>query len=318
MAVPTFTSCTPATGHPSGRYLLTLVGTDFTVPPAPAATGVATGPTETVQITINGRLATDVRVYSSALITCLCPQFKGEPSDLSHSPGYACDIVISNVGPPVESVTETDGFAYQRPDFTRTEGVLRNVVRTLVLDLRRQVIENVQTSRQVDYDAATGDGLDIVELAGVPGIGLYGPDMQPDNTRRHVARRPSSSLATFEYTRYQAPVYKRLAFEATLHAENLEEYLALATEFVLFFKNNLDLEVLSDDQDPTSDYVDIPMFLTSDPSRAGVADESSTITGVASFELHGVEIDADDRVPVRWGRVLQDLDTDLEIQGEAL
>jgi len=316
MATPTLTTIEPDNGHPSGKYLLSITGTNFTVPALPAATGRVTAPAATVEVLVNGRLATDTRVFSSTFLTCLAPAFRGDPADLSSDPGLDVDVVIRNVGPPIESATFTDAFTYRRTDLTRSEGVLRNVLRTLVLELRRQVIENVQTSRQVDYDANAGDGLDIVEWASMPGIAVYGPDMVEDMVRRDYAQSNTQDLVAMEYVKYHPRRHVTLRFTADILAENYNEYLALAQEFTRFFLVNPTLAVLSDDTDPTSDEVELEVFLTKEPARSGAANEAATFTGTASFEVHGVQIDDDDKIPVRWGRVLEDPDTDLFLQAE--
>ena len=121
-----------------------------------------------------------------------------------------------------------------------------------------------------------------------------------------MAVRTETDTDTGDFNVYKRPRFVKLGFEATLHGQTMGEATALATEFVRFFKNNPDLIILSDPGDVSAGYVSIPMFMTSDPSRSGASNESSTIDMTASIELHGVEIDADDRVLVRWGRILGD------------
>lgn len=307
MATPTLTSITPDSGHPGGNYLVTIEGTNFEPHPSPAATGpTAKSLVRSVEVEIDGQAAGDVRVYSSTKLTCLVPKFLGDHTALSADPGYTADVVIRNIGPPIEQDTFVDAFAYQRADLTRNDGVLRHVIGELVLMMRREIISNIALSTHVDYDSTTSDNLDIVELAGIPGISLFGPDITEDVDRRHVAQRTVIDTATGEFVKYRRPRFCKVAFEATLHGQTSGEAIALATEFTNFFSNNVNLVIDADPGDPSAGTVSIPMFLTSDTSRSGTSNESSTFDMIATFELHGVEIDADDRVPVRWGRRLGD------------
>ena len=79
-----------------------------------------------MEVEIDGRLCEEVRVYSSSLLTCVAPAFRGDPDDLTT--GYLADVVLRNLTGPEES-TYAGAFTYKRADFSRRDGCLLNVVR---------------------------------------------------------------------------------------------------------------------------------------------------------------------------------------------
>lgn len=313
MAAPTLTTITPDEGKPGGRYILRIEGADFELPPDPPSTGyVGTTFDESMEVEIDGRLCEEVRVYSSSLLTCVAPAFRGDPDDLTT--GYLADVVLRNLTGPEES-TYVGAFTYKRADFSRRDGCLLNVVRTLIRELRRQVLNNVAISQAVDYDASTGDSLDIVELAGIPGLALFGPDIVEDKFYRGSIRPNVQDLGSLEYTKYDIPRVVTLRFTATLTASEGGEMMNLVQEFLMFFRNNKTLDVQLDSTDASQGYAGYEMFLTDDPSRSGQANESDVREMEATFEVRGVPIDEDEWQPVEWGRIMDD-PADIEVNTE--
>src|SRR3990167_7876709 len=136
MAIPTFTSITPATGPTGGRNLVTIVGTGFRTWPAPPALGPvppppAFGPAPAtaapVRVTFDGEAALSVAVVSSTTLKVVAPPYRGNseaspthPSDGSPPlPLPATDVIITNVDDagvaiPGEMVTAADAYLYAR------------------------------------------------------------------------------------------------------------------------------------------------------------------------------------------------------------
>lgn len=306
MAVPTLTSITPSSGHPGGRELVRIEGTNFELPPTPAATGYVGGSCpETVQVEVDSEFATEVKVWTSELITCLVPSFRGEPSALSASPGLSVDVLIRNLTGPEED-TFADAYTFARANLARTDGALKHVLRTLVLELRRQVIDYIVFATQVDFDGDTADTLDIVELAEIPALSLFGPDITEDKFRRSSERPTVQNVPTLEYERKRTPRVFTISFEATLTARGVMELAQLTTELVNFFTRNPKLSVNKDTSDPTAGRVEFDMFLNSGPSRTGSANADDVYSATASFAIHGVPIDADEGTRVEWGKMLDD------------
>lgn len=314
VAIPIVSDVSPSVGHPGGGHLLVITGSAFAVPVVTAPTSLpAAAPTETMTVTVGGRAATDVQVWSETLITCICPSYRGDPSLLSADPGVEVDVVVSNIGPPVESATVDDGFAYQRTDMTDDETNLVHVLRWLVLELRRQVIQNVVLSTHPDYDGSTADGLDIVELAAVPGIALFGPRLLADPARQRRGYQDTQDLTALEFEGHKPQSFRRLVFDATLVGETPIEVLRLEEEFEAFFQRNGALTIPSDPTDASSEVISLPLFLTTPPDRSGAAGSAGTVSSAAAFELHGVSLDAVGQIRVRSGEIFDDMD-DLEIR----
>jgi len=307
MATPTLTSITPSSGHPGGRFLVRIEGSGFELPPPPLATGYVGGSApETVEVEIDGRLADEVKVWNDSLITCLVPAYRGEPSLLSASPGLSVDVTIRNLTGPEED-TFVDAFTYARPNLARADdGPLRHVLRTLDREMRRQVLDNIAYATQIDFDGDTSDVLDIVEIAKIPGIALFGPDITEDKYYRTSEREETRDLVGFEYEKKRVPRVNILSFQATLFARGIGESSHLIQEFLTFFRRNPRLEVDRDTTDPTAGMVEYEMFLTNGPARSGGANNDDVYSFTATFLIRGVPIDADEGTQVEWGRVLDD------------
>lgn len=292
-----------------------ISGNDFELPPDPASEGYIGGNVpESMEVEVNGRKCSNVYVFTSQLLTCTCPSFRGDPDLLSNDPGLPVEVIVRNLTGP-EETAYADAFTYKSVDLTRGDSVLVFIVRTLIRELRRQVLNNVAISQAVDYDETTGDGLDIVELADAPGIALFGPDITEDRFYRKPQGRVTQNLSLLEYTKYREARYATITFEVTLTGKSANEILNLSQEFMLFFRNNKQLEVLSNSSDPDSDLVGYEMFVTSEPSRSGGPNEHDVREMSASFEIRGVPIDEDDWTPVQWGKILDD-PADIELNTE--
>jgi hypothetical protein len=318
MATPTLTSITPSSSKPGGKQVVQIVGTNYDVPTIPATGYVGGDPDETVQVLIDGRLATQVKVWASTLLTCIVPSYRGDPDSLTADPGLDVDVVIRNVGPPVESATFTDAFTYKRTDHTRTvDGPMKHILRTLRGEVRRQILNNVVFATSVDFDGDTSDTLDIVELAQIPGIALFGPSISEDKFRRNSERPATSDTGTLEYTKTRIPRVNILTFEATLVARDMGELMSLSQDVLDFFNVNTELVVDKDPEDADEGTVEYDMFLTDGPSRSGSSNTSDVYSATFTFTIHGVTIDGDEGVQIEWGKMVEDTDDFLTLEKEA-
>lgn len=297
---------TPSFGHPGGKELVRIDGADFELPPAPPATGYVGGSSPTtVEIEFDGEPADEVKVWTSGLITCLVPPFRGDPSALSASPGLAVDVTIRNLTGP-EEATFVGAFTYQRPDFSRADGPLRHVLRTLIRGLRREVIDYIAFATQVDFDGSTGDGLDVVELAQIPALAIFGPSISENKFRRTSERESTQDLGLLTYTKKRRPRISDLSFDVTISARGMMELLHLMQELTVFFERNPYLEVDADTTDPSAGRHSFDMFLETGPNRTGSANTDDVYSASATFSIRGVPIDADDGTQIEWGKVLDD------------
>lgn len=318
MATPTLTSITPSSSKPGGKQVVQIVGTNFDVPAVPATGYVGGDPEETVQVLFDGRLATQVKVWASTLLTCIVPSYRGDPSLLTADPGLDVDVEIKNVGPPEESDTFSDAFAYKRTDHTRSvDGPMKHILRTLRGELRRQILDNVVFATSVDFDGDTADTLDIVELATIPGIALFGPSIAEDRFRRNNDKPTTSDTGTLEFTKTRIPRVSILSFEATLVARDMGEMSSFMQDVLDFFNVNTELVVDKNPEDVSEGTVEYDMYLTDGPNRSGSPNTSDVYSATFTFSIHGVTIDGDEGVQIEWGKMVEDTDDFLTLEKEA-
>jgi hypothetical protein len=263
-------------------------------------------------VTFNGVAATQVYVYTATTLTCVVPAYEGTVASLET--GADVDIVLTNIGPPEESVTEVGGFSFVRNDLTR-DGTLQRIVRYLLQKMKREIIANIMPFTSVDYDKSSGDSLNIVHLAEVPGIGIFGPEDVDDPEFRDNDDLETTSGGT-DYVYYDKPEFSRLIFTASIVSQgDLKEHLNLTQDLKVFFKRNPWLNIIKDDNDATKGYVELPLYLLSGPSRGGSPNGSDIINSNASFEIRGVAIDEDELIAIKSGKILDDpADVDLETE----
>jgi hypothetical protein len=180
--IPTLASVTPSVGHTGGQCLCEIRGTGFALPAAPISHGPTPAvPIPSVSVTLGGIPCPTVFVISSTLLRVLTPIH--DPSGYTPVGGLpvaASDLVVQNLnalGVPIvgETATLPACYSFQRPVFNAaTPSVAEIAIKALITELIRQVHPNVQFQPHTDYDAATGDGLNLCEFASLPGIALTG------------------------------------------------------------------------------------------------------------------------------------------------
>ncbi len=172
MAVPLIVSIVPATGPTGGRSLVEIRANNLRTAPDAPSTGLTDGILQqTVEVLFGTEPATAVKVYSQGRLTCLAP---------GNDPG-ATDVTVSNLDDlgvviPGETVTRTDGYEYQRPDLL-VESDFTRLIRTLIRQLKREIVAEVSLTTHTDFDDETEDALNIVGIASLPGLILIGPEV---------------------------------------------------------------------------------------------------------------------------------------------
>ena len=147
MAVPTFSSVTPTSGHPGGRELVRISGTNFRLPDTLPTT------TPTVRVRFGSETALRVDVVDVHLLEVLTPQYR--EADLALPP-VAIEITnLDNAGVaiPGETVTAAAAFTYARPGLRApaVDHVPRAVLTELIRMFRRQVLRNTVVRVHTDY-----------------------------------------------------------------------------------------------------------------------------------------------------------------------
>jgi hypothetical protein len=305
MSTPIATSLAPATGPTGGLTLVELQGSGFRLPPTPPAFGPTTTPRPTVAVLVGGRPATSVRVLASDRLSFLSPR----------NDAGARDVVVRNLdddSAPIagEETILAGGFTYFRPQLA-TESDLTRLVRTLLRELKRQVIDNVVLTVQTDFDAETGDELHLAQLASLPGLVLVGPELIEDRFYS-VNRLPEAPTGPEVFARRRVPYTVDLGFTLIGTSDHTVELLNLMAAAELFFHRNKVLEMERDAADPAAGSVRYEMDLTpggdlkvtSQPNESNVRSFSGAVV-VRGFDLEDLAGVASDSVVERGARVTE-------------
>jgi len=239
MAVPALTSINPASGPSSGGDLVRLGGDGFASRVAVLFGGV---PAEVLAIREEaGVWLADVR-----------------------TPAYAegtVDVVLHNLdedGVPVpgEEATLVDAYRFLRPRIVR-ESDLTRLVRTLLRELKRQVLANVSMTVSVDYDDTTIDGMNVVALSKLPSLALSGPRVVEN--RFFSTNEPHEDVVPGaggpELMRRRPPYTVDLAFTLTVASDRTVELLNLMVAVATFLNRNRWVELPRDPGVPDSESV---------------------------------------------------------------
>jgi len=292
---PTISAVTPALVHTGGGTLVEITGTNFRVPVIPPPGGGVAAPVgPTVQVTFGGEAAQFVGVINSTRLIVRVPQ---SPLPLT-PPAYgegSVDVVVTNLDPdglPIagESVTLVDGLTYERPQLAN-ESIVTRVTRQLVLWMRQQVLPNVTTTTHTDYDEDPSDGLNITELAQLPGIALIGPDLE-ENRFFSLNQQPVVDTLTGVQVR-QVPYTVDMAFSVLGVSDNQQELLNMMTVVQQFFHRNKYLRLLRDATDPNSGEVSYEMEVVEggDMRTFGAPNTSNIRTFSGTIVVRGVDLE---------------------------
>lgn len=286
MPIPTITSLAPTTGPTGGLTLVELQGAGFRLPFPPPAFAPAPPPRPTVAVLVGGRPAARVLVLAADRLSFLTP---------AHDAG-AVDVVVRNLGDlglPIagEEATLPGGFTYAQPGLA-VESDLTRLVRTLLRELKRQVIDNVVLTVQTDFDAETGDELHLAQLASLPGLALVGPELVEDRFYS-VNRLPEAPSGSDGFARRRVPYTVDLGFTLVGTSDHTVELLNLMAATELFFHRNKVIELDRDPADPTAGRVRYEMDLTpgGDLKVTSQPNESNVRSFSGAFVLRGFDLE---------------------------
>jgi hypothetical protein len=233
MAVPVLTSVQPASGPTSGGDLLRLSGTGF----APR-----------VQVRLGGRLAELLSVRSegsTSLADVRTPAHEEAVVDVE-----LCNLDSRGSPVPGEVVVLPGAYRFLRPRVAR-EADLTRLIRTLLRELKRQVIANVSTTVSVDYDDTVVDGLNVIALATLPALVLSGPTLREN--RFYSANVPREDVvpgaAGPELLRRRPAYTVDLVFTLTAASHRTAELFNLMAAVATFLNRNRWLEMPRDPED---------------------------------------------------------------------
>lgn len=286
MAVPTINSVSPSSVWTGGQ-LVTVTGTNFrlwVIPPTSSAKLPA--PVPTMKVTIDGEECTQVEVESATKLYCRLPP---------HDPGAGA-LTVTNLdddGDPIagETATLNAAVTFKRPDLTDAPD-LERVNKQVIIELRRQVLENVLQFVSADYAETP---YELAAISKVPALVLSGPSMVEsdafyrDNGQIHSGGYPDTTFDAFH-----APYVVDLQYDLTAVTKNQKQLINLQAVVALFFDRNHVVRILRDVTDVNKGYVSYDMELqlgtqlrnTTEPNKDDIR------SFITSFVIRGVNIES--------------------------
>lgn len=172
-----------------------------------------------------------------------------------HAEGLV-DVVLRNLdvdGVPIpdEEVVLVAAYRFLRPRIAQ-EADLTRLVRTLLRELKRQVIQATSIAVSVDYDDTPADGLNVIAISQLPSLVLSGPRLAEDRPLStnvpHEDVVPGSEGP--ELVRRRPPFTVDLSFAITAASSSTVELLNLMAAIATFLNRNRWVEMPRDPADP--------------------------------------------------------------------
>lgn len=239
MALPTLVSLSAVSGPSSGGDLVVLRGTGF---------------------------AAQVRVRFGDAVGALVLVREETGVSIAHvrTPARAEGVVAVTVenldaaGSPVpgEAATLADAYRFLRARIVR-EADLTRLVRVLLQELKRQVLENVSLSVAADFDDTALDGLDVVTVATLPSLVLSGPRLRENRfySSNELHERAVATPSGPELERRKPAYTVDLEFGLTGASDRAVELLNLIAAVASFLSRNRWLQMPRDPGDPSAGVV---------------------------------------------------------------
>ena len=293
MAVPTLTGIAPSSGPTAGGDVVRLTGTGF-APQVAVLFGEVAAQVLGVRDEA-GVSVVDVRTpaHDEALV----------------------DVVLRNLdaeGQPVPGEDDALAGAYRflRPRIVR-EADLTRLVRTLLRELKRQVLANVSMTVSVDYDDATVDGINVVAISTLPSLVLSGPRIAEN--RFFSTNEPHEDVVAGasgpELLRRRPPYTMDLAFTLTAASDRTVELLNLMAAVATFLNRNRWVRMPRDPADPEAGDVRWEMDPDGDfQTRLDGPDDVRVFT--CGFVVRGFDID--EGLPLDIGKAVSDPELETE------
>lgn len=224
--------------------MVTITGTGFQTPypPPTLSTNVLPAPFPTVAVTVAGRAAKQVVVRSATTLTCIVQ---------SLNPSTAVSVTLQNLDDEGEAisgevVTVTNRLQARRADLA-VETDLTRLERTLIVELKRQVIENVLKTAAVDYDGTPGGVFDVPDVAQLPALAIQGPQIV-DN-RFYDLDLGLTVVSGSDFTRRRTFKTVNLTYRFVAMDNKQVRNMNLMTLVLQFLQNNPFIEMNRDDAD---------------------------------------------------------------------
>lgn len=293
---PTITSLSSVTGPTSGGDLIVL-----------RATGLA------VRIAV---LLGD----AAAEIVSVRPEGAGFVVQ-ARTPAHAeavVDVAIQNLDAagaaiPGEIAKLSGAYRFLRPRIVK-EADLTRLVRALLRELKRQVLENVSLSVAVEFDDTPLDGLDVVSIAKLPSLVLSGPRLKEN--RFYSSNEPHEEVVASpsgpELQRRRPAYTVDVEFGLTGASDRAVELLNLISAVAAFFSRNRWLEVARDPEDVSKGAVRWEL----DPVgelRTNLDGKDDLRAFTWALVVRGVDVD--EGLPLDLGKAVSGAGPDISIGG---
>lgn len=296
MAVPTISSISPAIGPTGGNNLVEIRGTGFQTWVIPPLTGRPTcEPWPTVQVLFGGKPGTKVAVVSDSRLYVRAPHSPLLVAKPLYGEG-AVDVVVKNLsssGVPIarEVATAAAAFTYQRVQLA-AESDLGRLCRELVRQMRLQIVSNVAISSHTDFDFQTSDLSNVVDVATLPAVVLFGPDLE-QNRFFSISGRIYGPANGYESDQYNAPDTDDLVFTIAGISDHKEEAIGLQSLVRQFFRRNRWIYMDRDPSEPSKGQVRYDLVGGDSLGFQSIADQKSNLrTFSGSFLIRGFDHEA--------------------------
>lgn len=216
----------------------------------------------TVEVLFGGVRGTRVSVVAPDRLFVIAPPSPLPVVEPDFGEG-SVDVTVRNLsasGVPHygESATLLNGYRYQRVQLGR-ESDYGRVTRSLVLEMQKQVIANVSIGQDTDFDMDVSDMLNVVDVADLPAVVLFGPTLQ-ENRFYSISGRTYSPLQVHEADAHNAPDTDDLVYSFVCITDQKQEALSLQAVMRSFFMNNRWLTVQRDPLNPALGFVEYDLY----------------------------------------------------------
>jgi hypothetical protein len=299
MSIPSIISITPRSGPTAGSLLVEVHGAGFQLAALAQTTGATQPPSPMVGVLVGGRAARDIRVFSGNRLTCIVPAGIAGPADV-----VVQNLDSTGVPIPGEQAIAPQAFTYVRQALT-VEADLTRLVRTLLQELKRQVLDNVVLTVHTDFDAEVGAELHLAQIARLPALVLMGPELA-ENRFFSLNQLPEVATGPGQFAQRRVPYTVDLGFTLVGVSDHTTELLNLMAATQLFFHRNPFLELVRDPAAPDAGRVryemdiarDGDLKVTSQPNESNVRSFSGRFV-VRGFDLEDLAGVPDEGVVTR-------------------
>lgn len=199
-------------------------------------------------------------------------------------------------------------FAPVRPNLSQ-EGHLATTVGAFILELRRQILENVAWTTHTDYDDDTGDMINLAELGQLPAlilVGLQTPDNNDQVTTEEEYQLNDPTGAEGDFLRVKEPRIIDVLGTLVGVADDDITLLNMMQAVRIFFRDNPRLLVPRDIADPSRGFIeyDLETSMNATAAVSNTNNDANVQFFARDFRIEGVRLEsmpglADDGIPLQ-------------------